>query len=148
QRATGDVDFLAEGTGSNALHAALLDAGARCLHRSEDAANYAPGTSPLAPIDLIYARRPRAIDMLRRARPEPLRGTRLRIEGVDAEALIGLKLQAVVNAPSRRAQDQADIRALLAARGGSLDMELLRDYYSLFHRERELQQLLAAGRKR
>jgi len=62
---------------------------------------------------------------------------------VDAEALIGLKLQALVNAPARR----ADIRALLAARSGSLKINLLRDYYQLFHRERELERLLAEARK-
>src|SRR5882724_730787 len=138
QRATGDVDFLAEGSGSDALHEALLAAGARCLHRSDDASNYAPGASRLAPVDFIYARRTRAEDMLRRSRSEPLRGARVRIPVVDAEALIGLKLQALVNAPSRRAQDEADIRALLAARSGSLKIDLLRDYYRLFHREREL----------
>src|SRR5213593_332275 len=68
QRATGDVDFLAEATGSDALHEALLAAGARCLHRSADAANYAAARSRLAPLDFIYARRERALDMLQRAR--------------------------------------------------------------------------------
>src|SRR5207244_10698029 len=114
QRATGDVAFLAEATGSDALHGALLAAGARCLHRSADAANYAAARSRLAPLDFIYARRERALDMLQRARTRPLRGAR-RVPVVDAEALIGLKLQALVNAPSRRAQEEADIRALLEA---------------------------------
>ena len=67
QRATGDVDFLVDASGAAALHDALLGAGARCLHRSADAANYARGTSRLAPIDFIFARRERALDMLRRA---------------------------------------------------------------------------------
>jgi len=145
QRATGDVDFLAERAGSDALLEALLAAGARCLHRGPDAANYS-GASRLAPTDFIYAHRPRAEDMLRRARLERLRGTRLRIPVVDAEALIGLKLQAVVNAPARRAQDEADIRALITAASGALNVELLRDYYRLFHRERELDRLLAQAR--
>src|SRR5947199_402966 len=64
QRATGDVDFLAEARGSPALHDALLAAGARCLHRGTDAANYARGTSRLSPVDFIFARRERALDML------------------------------------------------------------------------------------
>jgi hypothetical protein len=67
---------------------------------------------------------------------------------VDAEALIGLKLQALVNAPARRMQDEADIRALLAARGDSLDETMLRDYFALFGRERQLDRLLAITRKR
>jgi hypothetical protein len=142
QRVTGDVDFLVEAAGSEALHEALLAAGARCLYRSADAANYAPETSTLAPLDCIYARRDRAVDMLRRARRAPFRGARLRVPVVDVEALIGLKLQALVNAPSR-AQDEADIRALVAANRGALKADLLRDYYRLFGREGDLERLLA-----
>ena len=147
QRATGDVDFLAGAKGADALHEELIADGARCLHRSPDAANYAPGTSRLSAIDFIYARRERAREMLRRARPALLHGARLRVPVVDAEGLIGLKLQALVNAPSRT-QDEADIRALLAARHGTLKLDILRDYYRLFDRERDLERLLAETRKR
>lgn len=142
QRATGDVDFLADAGGSDALDDALIAAGARRLHRSADAANYARGTSHLAAIDFIFARRARAQDMLRRARGRLLRGARIRVPVVDAEAVIGLKLQAVANAPGRRIQDEADIRALFAARGGSLDVDVLRDYFRLFDRESDLDRLL------
>jgi hypothetical protein len=67
---------------------------------------------------------------------------------VDAEALIGLKLQALVNAPGRRGQDQADIEALVAANASSLNAELLRDYYRLFDREDELHRLLTQATRR
>jgi hypothetical protein len=59
--------------------------------------------------------------MLGRARRRLLRGARLRVPVVDAEALIGLKLQALVNAPARRAREEADIEALFAAQRGSLN---------------------------
>jgi hypothetical protein len=142
QRATGDVDFLVDVEASDALHDALVDAGARCLHRSEDAANYSASRG-LAAVDFIYARRERAREMLRRARPMRLRGARLRVPVVDAEALIGLKLQALVNAPQRRGQDRADITALVAAKRDSLNTDLLRDYYRLFGLESDLDRLLA-----
>jgi len=148
QRTTGDVDFLVEALGSDMLHNALTSAGAVCLHRSADAANYGPGTSLLAPVDCVYAYRERALDMLQRARPVPLRTARVRVPVVDAEALIGLKLQALVNAPSRRARDEADIRALIAAKGGTLDIARLRDYYRLFGREEDLTRLLAEVKRR
>src|SRR2546428_3900385 len=117
QRATGDIDFLVATEGSAALHDALRAAGAHCLHRSADAANYARGTSRLAPVVFIYAHRKRARDMLARARSRPLGGGRLRIPVVGAEALIGLKLQALANEP-QRVQDEADIRALVTAACG------------------------------
>src|SRR5262249_19104121 len=147
QRATGDVDFLADGTGAESLHEALLATRARCLHRSRDAANYT-ATTTLAPVDFIFARRPRAQDMLRRARRRLLRSAALRVPVVDVEALIGLKLQALVNAPSRRAQDQADIEALVAIKRDSLNIGLLRDYYRLFGLESELDRLLAETKAR
>src|SRR5262249_4816801 len=132
----------------DAVHAALLDAGARCVHRGDDAANYA-GTFPiLAPVDVIYARRDRAREMLRRATPRALPGAPLRAPVGDAEALIGLKLQALWNAPERTSRDQADIDAVVAAREGKLDVGLLRDYYRLFDREDELERLLGRVRRR
>ncbi len=145
QRATGDVDFLLEVGAADAVHAARLAAGARCVHRSEDAANYAATRPALAPVVLLYARRERALEMLRRARSKALRGGRLLVPVVDAEALIGLKLQAVANAPARWARDQADIEALCTANAGALNVALLRDYYRLFDREGELERLLALG---
>jgi len=118
------VDFLVDVEAADALHEALVAAGARCLHRSEDAANYS-ACAALAAVDVIYARRDRARDMLRRARPRLLRGARIRVPVVDAEALIGLKLQALVNAPERRAQDQADIedQARLRPREPARDLD-------------------------
>jgi predicted nucleotidyltransferase len=148
QRATGDVDFLTEHKGADALHEALLEAGAICLHRSRDTANYDPGESRLSAVDLVYARRPRALAMLERAQPKRVRILRRSVPVVDVEDLIGLKLQAIANEPSRRGLDEADIRALLAARGPELDLDRLRDYYRLFDREAEFGKWIRESRRR
>ena len=81
-------------------------------------------------------------------RRRALRGQRLHVPVVDAEALIGLKLQALVNSPARRSHEEADIRAIVAARGPALDEAMLRDYFALFDREHELDDLLAGIGKR
>jgi len=62
--------------------------------------------------------------------PRPGSSPHRSVPVVDVEALIGLKLQAIANEPSRRGLDEADIRALLAARGPEPDLDRLRDYYS------------------
>lgn len=147
QRATGDVDFLVDARAAASLRDALVAAGARCVHWSEDAANYVPGRSGLAAVDFVFARRPRARAMLARARGRTLRGAKLRVPVVDAEALIGLKLQAIANDP-RRLQDEADIQALFDAGTASLDLDLLRDYFQLFERAGDLDRLLAGTTKR
>ena len=147
QRATDVVDFLVEETGAAPLHEALTEAGARCVHRSDDAARYA-ATLGLAPLDLVYARRAHAREMLDRALPRLVRGVRVRVPVVDAEALIGLKLQALDGAPAYRAQADADIRALLARRGATLDLEIVRDHFRHFGREPDLERMLAEARGR
>jgi hypothetical protein len=128
------------------LDDALQTAGARRLHRSDDAANYAAGGTVRGGVDFIFAHRPRAKAMLERAKLHRLKAGGLRVPVADAESLIGLKLQALANDPTRR-QDEADIEALLAT-VTSLDVPLLRDYFRLFEREADLDRFLAKTRKR
>ena len=60
---------------------------------------------------------------------------------IRSEGLIGFKLQGVVNDP-RRTQDLEDIRALLRANRGKLDMAEVREYFRLFNRDSLLDELL------
>jgi len=136
-RATQDVDFLADAADADRLHAVLLELRYDCVHRSEDAANYRRGDEGM---DFIFAHRPASEKLLASA---PLRDTSMgRLRVVSAEGLIGFKLQAWVNNP-KRTQDLEDIRALLRANRGALDMEEIRQYFRLFEREAFLDELVA-----
>jgi hypothetical protein len=136
-RATRDVDFLADADDADRLHEILLALDYRCVHRSEDAANYVRGDEGL---DLLYAHRPTARRLLAEAiTRDTVMGT-LRV--ISAEGLIGFKLQAWVNNPSRT-RDLEDIRALLRAQRARLNMSELRDYFLLFDRTEMLDALLA-----
>lgn len=128
-RATQDVDFLAAATDADKLHASLLGLGYRCVHRSEDAANYLRGDEG---IDFLYAHRPESLRLLAEAREHETAMGRMRV--VSAEGLIGFKLQAFVNNPRRR-HDIEDIRSLLRANRGSLNMDEIKRYFVLFERE-------------
>ena len=60
------------------------------------------------------------------------------------EDLIGLKLQAMVNDPSREPQELVDISSLLNARkrkNQAIDWGLLEEYFALFSRQKQLDQL-------
>ena len=61
---------------------------------------------------------------------------------ISAEGLIGFKLQALVNNPSRT-RDLDDIRALLRVQRGKLNMTEVREYFALFDRKEWLDELLA-----
>lgn len=120
-RATRDVDFLADADDADRLHDILLTLGYRCVHRSEDAANYVREDEGL---DLLYAHRPIARRLLTEAQQRRTSLGSLRV--ISAEGLIGFKLQALVNNPART-RDLEDIRALLRAQRGRLDMSECRN---------------------
>ncbi len=136
-RATRDVDFLADADDADRLHEILLALGYRCVHRSEDAANYVRDDEGL---DLLYAHRPIARRLLTQATQRDTAMGSLRV--ISAEGLIGFKLQALVNNPFRT-RDLDDIRALLRAQRGRLSMVEMQEYFALFDRKEMLDELLA-----
>lgn len=136
-RATRDVDFLADADDADRLHEILLALGYRCVHRSEDAANYLRDDEGL---DLLYAHRPTARRLLAGAEERSTALGALRV--IRAEGLIGFKLQALINNPSRT-RDLDDVRALLRAQRGKLNMAEVREYFALFERTELLDELLA-----
>ncbi|MCC7460980.1 MAG: nucleotidyl transferase AbiEii/AbiGii toxin family protein [Gammaproteobacteria bacterium] len=135
-RGTADVDLLLEATDGDMIDAALVKLGYHCQHRSNDAGNYVRGDQR---VDLLYAYRPIARRLVATAAERLTPFGRLRV--VSAEGLIGLKLQALANNP-RRTQDLEDIRALLRANRGHLDLGEMRLYFRLFDREPMLDDLL------
>ena len=140
-RATRDVDFLVDADDADRIHDMLLGLGYRCIHRSDDAANYVRGDEGL---DMLYARRPIARRLLNEADERETAFGRLRV--VSAEGLIAFKLQAHVNDPAR-AIDLDDIRALLKANADTLDMGEVRRYFAVFDREPMLEALLEEARR-
>ncbi|MBI5415267.1 MAG: hypothetical protein HZA29_00465, partial [Candidatus Omnitrophica bacterium] len=65
-----------------------------------------------------------------------------KVKVITPEDIIGLKVQASVNDPGRGARDRADIEELLKRHADKLDLKLLREYFSLFDRQDELDELL------
>jgi hypothetical protein len=148
RRFTEDVDFLLDHAAADDVHTALLRRGERCLHRSEDAANYETTSDALASVDLLYARRPATLEMLDRAVERPLTTSGLAVRVVDAAGIIGLKVQAIANDPARLDRDRDDIRELLVTNLESLDLGLVRGYFRTFEMEDLLDRLLEDIRRR
>lgn len=140
--ATGDVDFLVEGTGADLLHDVLLGVGLSCLNRTEELANYDSTRSDVAPVDVLYAHRPPSLAMLAGARFHKVSGARLQVPVVDAEGIIGLKVQAMANNPARRDRERDDIRELLTRHRSRMDLVRVREYYRTFNLLSELEDLL------
>jgi predicted nucleotidyltransferase len=135
-RATRDVDLLIDSRDADEVDRLLAKLGYQRLHRSADAGNHLRGDER---VDLLYAGRAIARRLLTTAAERKTSFGLLRV--VNAEGLIGFKLQGFVN-DSRRTQDLEDIRALLRANKNTLDMKQVREYFRLFDRESLLEQLL------
>ncbi len=134
-RATVDLDFLllvddlAEG------EAILADFSYRCTYKTENVVQYVSDLAPFGQIDVLIARRKISKGMLERSVRRVSAVGAMRV--LQPEDLIGLKLQALVNDPSREARELEDMRALLMAserEGRSVDWDLLEDYFALFDR--------------
>jgi len=139
-RATQDVDLLADINIADQIDALAVKLGYQCIFRSAEAANYLRGSERL---DFLYASRPIARRLLISAGLHPTAFGTLKV--VSSEGLIAFKLQGFVNDP-RRTQDLEDIRALLRANLGSLNMTEIREYFRLFDRESLLDELLNAAK--
>ncbi len=135
-RATQDIDLLVDIDRAGDIEAELLKLGYHCLHRSADAGNYQRGGER---VDFIYASRPIARRLLAGATTLNTSLGELRV--ISSEGLIGFKLQGWVN-DARRTHDLEDIRALLRANRGQLDMLEVRSYFQLFDKETLLDELL------
>jgi len=135
-RATRDVDLLIDSRDADEVDRLLERLGYQRLYRSADAGNHLRGDER---VDLLYASRAIARRLLMTAAERKTSFGLLRV--VNAEGLIGFKLQGFVN-DARRTQDLEDIRALLRANRDTLDMAQVREYFRLFDRESLLEQLL------
>ena len=58
------------------------------------------------------------------------------------EDIIGLKVQASANDKNRYAQDMIDIETLMRLHRGQLNLELVREYFTLFNKQKELEDIL------
>lgn len=140
-RMTGDIDLLVQGEAAGRCEQAVLDLGFSLRFASEEVMQFhPPGEDASGGIDILLARRAHTLGMLARAKSEEVMpGTRIKV--LDAEDLIGLKVQASSNDPARHALDMGDIERMLA-QSPDLDLERIREYFLLFEREQELDELL------
>ena len=130
-RGTLDVDLLIHGEDLSKADEILKHLGYSRSHQDENIVRYV-GTGGLGVVDGLIAHRKPSLDMLTRVRQERAAGLSDPIPVVAPEDLIGLKVQAFSNDPSRKARDTTDIEAIAGRRGSTLDWKRIVDYYAAF----------------
>lgn len=141
-RATQDIDFLINQEDARKVKALLLSFGYELLHENEDVLNFAGQLGELGRVDFLLARRRYAKSMLERAAWQKIFEGKFEVKVISPEDQIGLKVQSSANNPKRYLQDMADIEQVIRLHRNELDLNLLREYFGLFNRKSELEQLL------
>lgn len=141
-RTTRDIDLLVLSEDSPKVKEMMLKHGYELLHESEDVLNFAGKKLELGRVDFLLAHRKYTLGMLKRAEERPVLGGKFKIKVLKIEDQIGLKVQASSNDPKRLSQDMADIKELIENNYSKLDTKLIREYFSLFDREKELNDIV------
>lgn len=134
-RSTVDLDFIVHRDDMDIVHNIMLGLGYDRLHYTENVSQYASPLRLFGGIDFIHAFRDASVDMLQRAVLKDIFGGSLKIRTLIPEDIIGMKLQAIYNNPSRRDADTEDVTMLISLHRGNLDEELMKKYFELFHME-------------
>ena len=141
-RATRDIDILILKEDMPKARKLLLSIGYEVLHESDDVVNLRGALKEQGQIDFLLAHRSYTRNMLKRARECDILQGQFKVRVITPEDIIGLKVQASANDPGRGARDWADIEELLKRHADKLDLKLLREYFSLFNRQDELDDIL------
>ena len=140
-RTTLDIDMLVLSTDSLKIKKIMLTHGYKLIHESEDVLNFVSKKFELGRVDFFIAHRQYALEMLRRAEEKPVFQGKVNIKVLKVEDQIGLKVQSSSNDPKRYHQDMADIRLLIENNYEKLDMKIVDEYFALFNRQNELEDI-------
>jgi hypothetical protein len=142
-RATVDLDLLVDKRDLGKVDGIMKGLGYAVRFSSENVTQYASPVALFGEVDLLHAFRETSMSMLTRAVDRDVFSGALRVRVLLPEDLIGLKLQAIKNDPSRRSIDLPDIKALAEVRKGLLEWKTIEHYASLL----DAQELLAEIRE-
>jgi hypothetical protein len=131
-RSTIDLDFLVLREDLGKIDKIMKDNGYDCAYKSENVSQYVSAVKVFGEVDFLHAFREISRKMLERAVEKDIFSGELKIRVLRAEDVIGLKLQALSNDPSRTGRDFLDIGELMSRGKGDLDWKIIQEYFSLF----------------
>ena len=135
------MDFLVNNSDMGKVRQIVESLGYRCIHASENVTQFAADDKRQGKLDFLHAFRPASLTMLDRAVQKPIFDGEQAIPVILPEDLIGLKIQAIHNNPSRTPLDMTDIEALMNIFRAKLDWKRIEEYFKLFGRETTFTQL-------
>ena len=140
-RATIDIDLLILADDKVKVRAVLESLGYACAYESENVSQYTSHEQVYGEIDCIHAFRGPSLKMLARAKQVSVFSGTYTVNVLLPEDIIGLKLQASVNDPSRKEKEMQDIESLAQTYGKKLDWSIVQEHYGLFEKNTEYMHL-------
>jgi hypothetical protein len=134
-RATIDLDFLVNRDDMEKVGQIMGELGYERKYTSDNVSQFVSAEKLFGEVDFLHAFRQASIGMLERAVEREIFGGEARIKVLRPEDLIGLKLQAIKNNPSRKEGDMMDIKALVAVQKGRLDWQMIKRYTEILTAE-------------
>lgn len=131
-RSTVDIDFLIHRDDVSIVHSFMTDLGYERRYNSENVSQYTSSDKLMGEVDFIHAFRDASVAMLERAEEKRIFNQILAVKVLNVEDIIGFKVQAIANDPSRKNSDLADIEALINLHKKSLDWNTVGNFFSLF----------------
>lgn len=131
-RATSDIDFLADGNRRSDIERIMSQNGFEVTHSSTEVLQF----KGIGFVDILLANRPLSQRMLKNAKLVD----DLLVQVLGVEDLIGLKIQAYSNDGSRALQDKSDIQ-LLMRKNPHLNWVVVKEYADLFSQWAEIEKL-------
>src|SRR3989338_3143548 len=141
-RATRDIDLLIFSEDKAKVKGIMLRHRYKLLYESEDILNFHSNNFQLGKVDFLLAHRKYAVTMLKRAEEKEILEGKFKVKVLTVEDKVGLKVQSSSNDPERLHQDMADIELLIKNNYRNLDLNLLREYFSLFERKEEFEKII------
>ncbi|NTU42662.1 MAG: hypothetical protein HGA78_06340 [Nitrospirales bacterium] len=133
-RSTVDLDFLVHRDDVPKVESVMQGLGYECRYRSENVSQYLSPLRVFGEVDFLHAFRDASLGMLQRAVEKEVFGS-LKIRVLIPEDIIGLKLQAIKNNPSRRQKDLEDIETLIDCQKERIDWVLIEQYAGILGME-------------
>ena len=142
-RTTRDIDLLILSKDAEKIKNIMFKHAYELMHESEDVLNFKGKKFELGRVDFLLAHRKYALAVLKRSEGKPIFSGKFNVKVIKIEDLIGFKVQASSNDPERLPQDIADIKSLIKNNYSSFDMTIIKEYFALFEREKELDNIIA-----
>src|SRR3989338_5678521 len=136
-----DIDLMIYAKDKDKIKSLFLATGYQILHEGDHILSFTGKSYELGRVDFMLVKGEAGIRILKRSRPSEIIGGKYLVKSVIPEDIIGLKVQSYANNPDRKEKDFSDIKGLFRKHKGSLDMELVREYFAMFDKSSDLEGL-------